>query len=801
MMRGYVRFVVKNRLLVLATVGALLGLSLWSLSHGVISNSLGELFFGESPAFIRYQAIISEYGSDEAVIVGIEGLDLTQDADLVRLERVADRLIDVDQVGRVMSLANAQRVRGTEDGVHVDKWSTLIRKTPQSDRKALLKDLAADKLSGGVVLSKDGSVTAIVIELTPDPARDVNSQPKLVEDVLAIIKAEGVPAGSVHIVGMPALMSEMMAATKQSMQVVFPFVAFVLLFTVWLLFRRLWPVMMSLGISVLAVIMMMGISVAIDPAISIMHSIAPTVILIVGFSDVIHLCSAYLLELQHGHDKDTSIENACSDVGRACVYTSVTTFCGFVGMAFVPTPVFRLLGVILGSGVGLALLLAVTLVPIAFSFMKQPKPWRVGATSRVQKLLDRLLAWCAHVSIHRSWLVIGAFAVGFGVAAVGLSRVYIDASMSDRLAGDNPVTKDGEWFDKHFSATDILQVLVTAPATPAQAPTAAVDPDVAFSEDDFADEDFGEDATSEKSEPPPPDRDSMLQPDAFAGLVRLVDGIEKRADVDTTNSLVNLMEHMHHQLAPGQGRLPTTKEGLHDYLLMFELGGGEDMGRLMEFHRRTAMIQVRLDSDAGRASAITAAGIVEDAKTLMPGAKVEPTGMLHLLGDWLDDIIAGQQRGLVFTFVAIGILMMIGLGSVRVGLWSLIPNALPLLFLGGWLGLWFETVDSDLLILAMLAIGIGVDDTIHFVMRYRVEAERTKDLEEALHNTFDYAGRAIVMTTLVLGLGFAPMMTSDYTTNALMGFYLPLTLFFALIADLLLVPAMAKVGLMRFNIA
>jgi predicted RND superfamily exporter protein len=109
-------------------------------------------------------------------------------------------------------------------------------------------------------------------------------------------------------------------------------------------------------------------------------------------------------------------------------------------------------------------------------------------------------------------------------------------------------------------------------------------------------------------------------------------------------------------------------------------------------------------------------------------------------------------------------------------------------------GLFHDFVDSDALILAMLAIGIGVDDTIHFMMRYRLEAERTEDRTEALKRTYDFAGRAIVITTLTLALGFAPFAFAGYYSITILGTLLPMTLVVALSADLLLVPALAQVG-------
>ena len=100
--------------------------------------------------------------------------------------------------------------------------------------------------------------------------------------------------------------------------------------------------------------------------------------------------------------------------------------------------------------------------------------------------------------------------------------------------------------------------------------------------------------------------------------------------------------------------------------------------------------------------------------------------------------------------------------------------------------------------IAMLAIGMGVDDTIHFLTRYRLELERHGDEGAALRKTYHYAGRGIVMTTLILTIGFCPFIFSQYFSLKILGTLLPLVLIVALLADLLLLPALARLRLLRF---
>ena len=141
--------------------------------------------------------------------------------------------------------------------------------------------------------------------------------------------------------------------------------------------------------------------------------------------------------------------------------------------------------------------------------------------------------------------------------------------------------------------------------------------------------------------------------------------------------------------------------------------------------------------------------------------------------------------------------MIIWMKSVRIGLWSMLPNLLPILVLGGYLGLFYDEIDSDTITIAMIAIGIGVDDTIHFLMRWRFESARSTTTAEALDRTFHFSGRAIIITTVILAAGFAPFAFSDYYSVRIMGTLLPFTLVVALLADLLFVPALVKLGAIK----
>ncbi|MBW1984478.1 MAG: MMPL family transporter [Deltaproteobacteria bacterium] len=295
----------------------------------------------------------------------------------------------------------------------------------------------------------------------------------------------------------------------------------------------------------------------------------------------------------------------------------------------------------------------------------------------------------------------------------------------------------------------------------------------------------------------------LLQPEMLRKIAQCQQILEDQPEISKTHSLVDLFETLHKEFDPEDAEhnsIPDSREALAQYLLLFEMSGGRDLERLVDFDRRVMRMIIYLPKEEYRHTAAMgnrSRDLIQEK--LGDSVEVKASGLVYLLGDFFEVILKGQQTALFLAFMSIAFMMMIGLRSIGAGLWSMFPNVLPLFALCGYLGLFSDYVDSDVIIIAIMAIGIGVDDTIHFLMRFRIESERQDDLQKAVKQTFFYSGRGIVITTVILVIGFAPFAASDYLTINMMGTLLPMTLVVALLADLFFVPALIKVGAIRFK--
>lgn len=748
-MRRYFIWVLTHRRLVFLAVGLVTALFAAAASRAVFSSSIPKLFFGDAPEYRAYLERVRAFGNDELVVVGYASDDPLAAGEQARLERTTRALAELPFVASVRSVLDARRAAGVEDGLEIVSYAELARRQPSLQ---ISRELAADPVHRGVLVSEDATAAAVVVELTVDTERSGESSPALIGEILQAFTENGFTRSELHLSGLPVLTAELVQTALDNTVRYFPITGLLLFLSVWLIFHRLSPAWVSIGVSLIAVIWTMGFAALLDRQFSVFTAMVPGVIMVVAFSDIVHLWSAYLLELRAGRTRDEAILESASDVGRACFLTSITTFAGFVSLSFVPTPVFRQLGAVLGFGVAVALLLAMTLVPLFLAMLPAPPvEQREGLPGRI---LDRLVSGCAWLSTRHPWKVVTAFSLLAVVSGIGASGLHVDTIFDERFRKSNPYRADQDWFAERFASPHTLEIFAEAPLGQA-----------------------------------------LVDGGNFAALRSLHEQIAGLPGVEHVVSVVGVVDSVREAMEAGP-ETANDPAAVAQSLLLFESSGGTELSRLIDEERHTAHLVARLTHRAVRQTHQTA----EVIETLPAGGlDVHATSMWSLLGWWLDSYIQGQKTGFLISLSLIAALMILGLRSLRVGTLSMIPNLLPIVALGGGLAFAYDPLDSDTMLVGMLAVGIAVDDTIHFLSRYRIESARSASDAEAVERTFAFAGRAIIITTVTLTAGFLPFTLSDYYSIWIMGIGIPAVLFIALVADLLLTPALATVGWMHFR--
>ncbi|MCH2579727.1 MAG: hypothetical protein MK133_00830, partial [Planctomycetes bacterium] len=268
-MRGYFQFVIRHRIPALVIIALISGAGVWSLQNGKISSSLGKLFLADSPAYDHYLSRVEEFGSDEQLIIAFEEEDVLGADSLRRLLLATEAIRKAAGVARVMSLLDNEIVfaKSAKGGIEarIAELSGSREKT-ETTRATLL----GDRFTGGILLSEDSRHGAVLITTLADGTNDMEDSISWVEGIHAIFLRQGYREENLHRAGGIAIVSEMMKQTHFNLKRLFPIVCLLLVLTVYILFRRIWPAVVATCIAILAVIWTMGIAVAIDPEVSIM---------------------------------------------------------------------------------------------------------------------------------------------------------------------------------------------------------------------------------------------------------------------------------------------------------------------------------------------------------------------------------------------------------------------------------------------------------------------------------------------------------------------------------------------------
>jgi predicted RND superfamily exporter protein len=264
--------------------------------------------------------------------------------------------------------------------------------------------------------------------------------------------------------------------------------------------------------------------------------------------------------------------------------------------------------------------------------------------------------------------------------------------------------------------------------------------------------------------------------------------------VRKTYSIVDILEDLNqafHEGDPAWHVLPESRELVAQYLLLYEMSGGEEAQQYVSADYRRASLELRLRL----AMTSDTAELVERIDAELAARPVEAsvlsmTGIGALWLKLLDYIVSSQIQGFLLAFTAIALMMIVTFRSFTVGMISMLPNLAPvLLTLGamGWLGI---PLDYNKITIAAVAIGIAVDDTIHMVLRYRHEFEVHGNYERALDAAIEDVGRALVITSVALVAGFLVLLLSVLHAQAVYGILLATTIVTALVADFLLMPVL-----------
>ena len=705
-----------------------------------IDPSLNEMLPAHDPARRFYDELIDRFGSDDVVLVSLHGDSLFTPSGLATLVRTTRALERIPEVHHVDGLANALRIRPQDGDVEISGFfESRVRSQPDAD--ALQAEVLADPLRAGTFVSRDGTATAILVTFDRMP-EDVFLAKNLDLEVLETAR-KAAPGLSVVLAGTPHIKAEVGRLLSRELAVMVPLVFVLMSVISSVFFRSVRVGMVPIAAVALGLLWTLGVMGWAGHDLNIVTTLIPPLVLALGFAYATHVVAGFQA-IPPGPGR---AEAALARVVFPVTFTALTTAAGFLSLLTNGLEVIRGFGIFSAVSTATTLLASLTLVPLLLSGRKMAGQL---VTPPESSWLDRRFARLADFDArHATGILVVAFVV-FVAALQASTRIEVNLPVIENFGRDTEIRKAYEEVDRLFGGANQFYIMLRAE-----------------------------------------EKGAFDRPEWLAEVARLQEWLESQPEIGGTTSVVQYLEVLNEALGPEETptrRIPESEE-LVAQLLLF--GANEELDTLIDRAHRVITILVRSTETETREFDRLAKRIDARLAELPDGITGYTTGNAILLTRSANRIARGQVTSLLAAGGMIALLLIGYFRSVRLGLYALVPNLLPIVLYFGLLGATGITLNNSTALMGSIVLGIAVDDTIHLLVEYRRGLARGLEPEAAVRAALAHVGRAITLTTLAICAGLLVVGGSELRNQAEFGVLGAVTLAIAWFVDVTVTPSLS----------
>jgi predicted RND superfamily exporter protein len=729
-----------------ALIGVLVVICAGLATRVGVDNAVDVWFVQGDPALTAYHEFQDRYGNDEVVALAVHSPDGVLGVDgWNRIHSLSAAAQSVDGIAEVVSVSHLSHVRTD------DLWEPVAGEAPpfvigplmdalpttavQAER--LAARVMEDPLVRGRLVSSDGKTALVVARM--QATDDIDAVRDQVLDRLnsAVTSANG---GRVPSAGVGVVFSALNVASTQDAGLIGGLSYVLIAVLLALMFRRAGPVLLTLAVVMCSVIITFGAYGAMGRDLNMVTMALPTLILIIGVADCVHMLHRVAESTET--DGAEKVRAGVASVLWPCLFATLTTAAGFSALGTAKMQVVRDLGWFAALGVVCAFVITLVFV-LAFgrlSFM-QPRP-RAGLG------MSGVLNWVANLAITRAPQVLGVAALTVLIGAWGVSKLQVDTYSIDYFYASHPVRLDSASIEHNVGPYTPLEFTVR-----------------------------GED---------------LRTPQAMGAIADWQDAMAAQPDIGWTRSAADVIRRLNQVLtdgAPESFVVPDDAGRLEESLFLYESDPDGDLHDLVDDDWTEARVTVGIPM-------LSAQGFDEVIDRLVglpeapAGLEVTPAGYLPLYVTMMDYVVRSQVTSFVAAFVVIFALLALLFRSLRMALLALPANLLPLFMTLGLMGASGIRLDVATVTIAALVLGLVVDDTTHFLFRFRTRLREGVTHEQAVRDTLSSTGVAMTTTSLVLIVGFSVLGLATVKSVAYFGVLSAAAMCSALVADLVVMPAL-----------
>jgi hypothetical protein len=701
------------------------------------------------PDIIFYDKLKTIFGNDEFFIVAFKKENLFTAELLGLLKKLTNELAGIEGVREIKSLSNANDIVGEENFFIVRQFLETIPEDSQSLEK-LRKRAVENPLYLKNILSSDGNTAAILISVHRKP-NEPDFRGKIITQAETILGKYKDKTGAVHIAGWTFTNLALSQYLKKDIVTFVPITFVFISLSVFLFFGNIRLTMISIVHISLCVGCTMGLLPMLGMTLNSVTIIAPPVVMALALSDMAHIFSCLDDNLIKQYpDKEQAFAEVLGKLAAPCFLTTLTTAVGFFSLYLNDSPPIKEFAIITSAGIVFEFVFSFTFMP-AFMLLFDEKKFitsiyrfKTGSSnmSRYLSLLSKFNLNCFRW-ISLTGLLITSLSVWLSF------QIRVESNLLEYFKPKSPVRISSGFVEKELGGVGTLDISFKA--------------------------DSGE---------------AFKQPENLLMIETLQKNINTIEGVDKTLSFVDYVKNMNrsfHSERPEFYRIPDSTDLISQYLLLYD---PDDIRNFINESFDHARMSIRISKHSTRDQAVMIKQIHAFVKAMnTQGMDIQVSGQVLQEVNTIAALIKGQIYSLATSVIIIFLIMFFALRSLPLSLLSIFSNLFPIAVNFGIMGLFNIPINESTALISSLIMGIAVDDTIHFLTKLKRILTGSADTRQAITQTLQERGKGMILSSLILFIGFGVMIFSNFVPTMYFGLLSSLMILWALMGDVLLLPA------------
>lgn len=739
-MERFYNFLMRFRwLLILAITGITLFFG-YQIKNLKINPDLTTYLPKTDPAVRLAEYIGDEFGGNFLAISALESKDIFTQENIEKINEITSKLKLMEGVDFVISLTDVLDIKKSEDGIEIGKLVDEFNfpKT-RDDLKKLKEYTLSKKRYKNKIVSEDGKIALIITSISKEADRR-----EVTRRVRKIVSEAGF-IGNIYFGGLPFQLMEIGDFITKDLKFLTPLVALVIVITLYLSFFTIRGVLLPLISVLISSIWTLGLMSILKVPLTVISDAIPVLLLAIGSAYGIHIVNKFDESLKKGINTGDSFK----EVSISIILAGITTVAGFLSFTFGSyLTAIREFGIFSAFGVIIALFLSITIIPLLYSLIKIKK---YSFTDRFK--LHNKLKGVSYWILRKEKITLIIFVGIIILAIVGASQIHRKSNLVSYFNRDSLIQKSEKILEEKFGGSIPLHILV---------------------------------------------KGDIQSPEILQKIKNLQEFLNRTRWVSNSHSIVDYIEEMNDLMGEGR-KIPNTKEKIQNLLFLIE--GEKVVEQLLNHEKTEALVQAtipNLDIEEMSKFIKVVEEYIEKENNSEISFSFTSMPLIHTNLDksLLKSQITSLSIAIIFVFLCVVALT----SSFKGGLTGIIPIIFTLSIIFGVMGFANIPLDIATVLVGSVSIGIGIDYSIHFLNRYRLETQKSENELNALYSTLTTTGKAIITNAITVALGFLVLIFANLIPLRRFGLLVAITMLSSGIGALTLLPAIlliTKVKIIR----